>query len=131
MKFVHDILAECTAQRRPAISYEFFPTKTPEGEQTLLTKTIPELLTGNPDFCSVTYGAGGGTRETTIGIVDRIQRDYALPTVMHLTCVNSTRAQLVEVVNEARARGICNLLALRGDAPAGDVWTATEGGFEF
>jgi methylenetetrahydrofolate reductase (NADPH) len=132
MRYVRDILAECAAEGRPAISYEFFPTKTPEGERTLLTKTIPELLTGNPDFCSVTYGAGGGTRETTIGIVDRIQRDYALPTVMHLTCVNSTRTQLLDVVNEARSRDIRNILALRGDPPPGETqWTATEGGFEY
>jgi methylenetetrahydrofolate reductase (NADPH) len=132
MKYVRDILADCAAQNRPSISYEFFPTKTPEGEKTLLTKTIPELLTGKPDFCSVTYGAGGGTRETTIGIVESIQRDNALPAVMHLTCVNSTRAQLLDVVNEARSRGIKNILALRGDPPAGQTqWTATEGGFEY
>lgn len=132
IKLIRDILAECQSAGRPAISYEFFPTKTPEGERMLLTQTIPALLAANPDFCSVTYGAGGGTRETTIGIVERIQREYALPAVMHLTCVNSTRAQLVEVVAEARARGIRNILALRGDPPPGAAeWTATEGGFEY
>jgi methylenetetrahydrofolate reductase (NADPH) len=80
----------------------------------------------------VTYGAGGSTREKTIEIVDRIQREHGLPAMMHLTCVNATRAQLQEVVEEARRRGVTNLLALRGDPPDGTAeWTATEGGFRY
>ena len=62
----------------PRISFEFFPTKTEEGERTLLEKTIPALRQLKPDFCSVTYGAGGGTREKTLMIVDRIQREQGL-----------------------------------------------------
>jgi methylenetetrahydrofolate reductase (NADPH) len=84
-----------------------------------------------PDYCSVTYGAGGGTREKTIGIVDRIQREHDLTCMMHLTCVNSTREQLGDVLSEARTRGIKNILALRGDPPGGGEWTATEGGFTY
>jgi methylenetetrahydrofolate reductase (NADPH) len=80
----------------------------------------------------VTYGAGGSTRDKTLGIVDRIQRDHGLTAMMHLTCVNSTRAQLHDVVLEARARGIRNILALRGDPPPGIAeWTPTEGGFTY
>src|SRR5206468_3820515 len=114
------------------ISFEFFPPKTPEGERNLLAKTVPALLAGRPDYCSVTYGAGGGTRESTIEIVDRLQRDHGLTAMMHLTCVNHTRAELADVVAEARTRGIRNILALRGDPPAGAAeWIPTEGGFEY
>jgi len=84
-----------------------------------------------PDFCSVTYGAGGSTREKTIGIVDRIQREHWLTTMMHLTCVNATKEELTAVLAEARQRGIKNILALRGDPPAGGEFKATPGGFEF
>ena len=85
-----------------------------------------------PDYCSVTYGAGGSTREKTIGIVDRIQRQHGLTSMMHLTCVNSTRDQLREVVEDARARGIDNILALRGDPPGGaGPWVPVEGGFTY
>ena len=66
-----------------------------------------------PDFCSVTYGAGGSTRDKTIGIVDRIQRDHGLTAMMHLTCVNATKAELTAVIAEARARGIKNLPIVR------------------
>ena len=80
----------------------------------------------------MTFGAGGSTREKTIGIVDRIQREHGLTAMLHLTCVNSTRAQLGEVLAEARARGIDNILALRGDPPGGTgEWIATEGGFQY
>ena len=88
------------------LSFEFFPPKTDEGDKNLLEKHIPELMKLRPDFCSVTYGAGGSTREKTIGIVDRIQREHGLTAMMHLTCVNSTQAQLREVIEDARAKGI-------------------------
>ena len=79
MRFIRDIFAEARRKaRRPVISFEFFPTKTPEGERTLLEKTIPALGQLKPDFCSVTYGAGGSTREKTLAIVDRIQREQQL-----------------------------------------------------
>ena len=119
MKFIRDIHEQCRAEGRPAISFEFFPPKTDEGERSLFEKTIPALLAIRPDYCSVTYGAGGGTREKTLGIVDRIQREHALTAMMHLTCVNSTREQLGGVLAEARARSIDNILALRGDPPGG------------
>jgi methylenetetrahydrofolate reductase (NADPH) len=87
----------------------------------------------NPDFCSVTYGAGGSTRDKTLMIVDRIQREHGLTAMLHLTCVNSTREQLGEVVAQARGLGIKNILALRGDPVAGSnaEFKKTEGGFEF
>ncbi len=132
MKFIRDIHEECRAAGRPAVSVEFFPPKTDEGDRTLLEKTIPALLGLKPDYCSVTYGAGGTTREKTVGIVDRIQREHQLTAMMHLTCVNSTQAELGEVIADARSRGIKNILALRGDPPNGaSEWVATEGGFQY
>jgi methylenetetrahydrofolate reductase (NADPH) len=132
MHFVRDIYSERRGRGLPVISFEFFPPKTDEGDKNLLEKTIPELLKLKPDFCSVTYGAGGGTRDKTLMIVDRIQREHNLTTVMHLTCVNATREQIGEVLAQARGLGIKNILALRGDPPGGNgVFQKTPGGFEF
>jgi methylenetetrahydrofolate reductase (NADPH) len=132
MRQIREIHEACQAAGRPAISFEFFPPRTPEGDRNLLESTIPKLIAARPDYCSVTYGAGGSTREKTIDIVDQIQRVHHLPAMMHLTCVNATREQLREVVDEARARGIVNLLALRGDPPDPTAeWKKTEGGFEY
>lgn len=113
------------------ISFEFFPPKTEEGERTLFEKTLPALQALQPDFCSVTYGAGGSTRDKTLGITERIQRDLDLTAMAHLTCVNATKEQIREVALDARRRGIRNILALRGDPPGGGEFKKTEGGFEY
>jgi methylenetetrahydrofolate reductase (NADPH) len=132
MQLIRDIHARKAALRQPVISFEFFPPKTDEGDITLLEKTLPALKELRPDYCSVTYGAGGGTREKTLGIVDRIQRVHGLTAMSHLTCVNATAEELRDVLLEARRLGICNILALRGDPPGGNgEFTKTEGGFEF
>src|SRR5580692_4539811 len=132
MEFIRDIYAAKRAANQPVISFEFFPPKTDEGDRNLLEKTVPALSLAKPDFCSVTYGAGGGTREKTLMIVDRIQREHNLTTVLHLTCVNATQEQVGAVVAQARGLGIKNILALRGDPPGGNgVFQKTEGGFEF
>jgi methylenetetrahydrofolate reductase (NADPH) len=132
MRLIRDIYADAQAARRPAISFEFFPTRTPEGERTLIEITIPALSSLKPDFCSVTYGAGGSTRQKTLTIVDRIQRDHGLTAMAHMTCVNATREETASVLNQAHSLGITNILALRGDPPAGtDEFVKTEGGFEF
>jgi methylenetetrahydrofolate reductase (NADPH) len=131
MHYIRDIHA-AAAGKRPVISFEFFPPKTDEGDRSLLEKTIPSLMRLRPDYCSVTYGAGGSTRDKTLGIVDRIQREHGLTAMAHLTCVNSTQEQLREVVEQARALGIKNILALRGDPPCGTgEFRTTPGGFEF
>jgi methylenetetrahydrofolate reductase (NADPH) len=117
---------------RPVVSFEFFPTKTDEGQRTLLEKTIPALRQLHPDFCSVTYGAGGGTREKTLAIVDRIQREQQITAMAHLTCVNATIDETRAVLEQTRALGIKNILALRGDPPDGAAgFVKTEGGFEY
>ncbi len=132
IQFIRDIFATARVTRRPVLSFEFFPTKSEEGERALLDKTIPELRTLNPDFCSVTYGAGGGTREKTLAIVDRIQREQQITAMAHLTCVNATIEQTHAVIDQTRALGIKNILALRGDPPAGSSqFVKTEGGFEY
>ena len=119
MSLIRDIFAASNAAGRPAVSFEFFPTRTPEGERTLLEKTIPALGALKPDFCSVTYGAGGSTREKTLTIVDRIQREQHLTAMAHMTCVNATREETAAVLAQARSLGIQNILALRGDPPGG------------
>ena len=132
MHFIRDIFAAARAAKRPVLSFEFFPTKTEEGERVLLEKTIPTLMRLKPDFCSVTFGAGGSTRDKTLMIVDRIQRQHGLTAMAHLTCVNATKEEIRGYLMEARARGIKNILALRGDPPGGEgEFRMTEGGFEF
>lgn len=132
MRLIRDIHRERQAAGKPVVSFEFFPPKTDEGDRALFEKTLPALMTVKPDFCSVTYGAGGGTRDKTLGVVDRIQREFQLPTMSHLTCVNSTQDQIASVLQEARQRGISNILALRGDPPPGTGdFRKTEGGFEY
>jgi methylenetetrahydrofolate reductase (NADPH) len=131
MQFIRDI-HNAKRGKAPVISFEFFPPKTEEGDRNLLEKTIPALMKLKPDFCSVTYGAGGSTREKTLTIVERIQNEHGLTAMSHLTCVNSTREQLREVLLDAKRRGIKNILALRGDPPGGlGEFKKTPGGFEF
>ena len=131
MRFIRDILAEKKAAGQPVVSFEFFPPKTDEGDRALFEKHLPALLAGKPDFCSVTYGAGGTTRDKTLMIVDRIQREHRLPALAHLTCVNHTRAEIGALLEKFRALGCKNILALRGDPPGGGEFQTTPGGFEF
>jgi methylenetetrahydrofolate reductase (NADPH) len=131
MNFIRDILASKKAAGQPAISFEFFPPKTDEGDRNLMDNQIPALLAMRPDFCSVTYGAGGSTRDKTLMIVDRIQREQHLTALAHLTCVNHTRAEVGVLLQKFRALGCKNILALRGDAPGGGEFKPTAGGFEF
>lgn len=131
MQLVRDIYAAKRAAGQPVISFEFFPPKTEEGDRNLLEKTIPALLQMRPDYCSVTYGAGGSTREKTLMIVDRIQRQHGLTAVAHLTCVCSTKDQIRELLEQIRSMGVRNVLALRGDPPGGGPFQPTPGGFEF
>ena len=131
MRFIRDIHAEKQGSGKPTISFEFFPFKTTEGEATFFGKTLPALMTAKPDYASVTYGAGGSTREKTLEIVERIQNDFGLTTMAHLTCIKHTQAEIGGILDEAARRGIQNILALRGDPPPGEEWAQTEGGYEF
>jgi methylenetetrahydrofolate reductase (NADPH) len=131
MQLIRDIYAAKKAAGKPVISFEVFPPKTAEGDRNLLEKTIPALMAVKPDYCSVTYGAGGSTRDKTLMIVDRIQKHHGLTAVAHLTCVSSTREQVGELLAQIKALGVKNLLALRGDPPDGGEFIPTPGGFEF
>jgi methylenetetrahydrofolate reductase (NADPH) len=131
-QYIRDIFETAQVTGRPVVSFEFFPTRTDEGERTLLEQTIPALRRLHPDFCSVTYGAGGGTRQKTLAIVDRIQREHQITAMAHLTCVNATIDETCTVLEQTRALGIKNVLALRGDPPdAATGFVKTEGGFEY
>ena len=131
MQLIRDIYTAKCAAGRPVISFEVFPPKTDEGDRNLLEKTVPALLQARPDYCSVTYGAGGSTRDKTLRIVDCIQRQHGLAAVAHLTCVCATQAQIGELLSQIRALGVQNVLALRGDPPGGGPFEPTPGGFEY
>jgi len=119
------------ASDEPVFSFEFFPPKTEQGEKNLAA-ALEDLVRLAPAYVSVTYGAGGTTRDKTIDIVKRINQDHGLEAMAHLTCVNATVDELRSTLDEMRDAGIENVLALRGDPPQGqDRWTKTEGGLEY
>lgn len=100
-------------------SFEFFPPKTADGEKNLY-ETVEILRKYNPSFVSVTYGAGGSTRQKTVEIVSRIKNELGIEAMAHLTCVGSARAEILSVLDRLKEEGIENVLALRGDPPQGD-----------
>lgn len=115
----------------PVISFEFFPPKTEEGVETLY-RTAETLKPCRPSFVSVTYGAGGSTRDRTLDLVARIKRELGIETMAHLTCVGSTAAELREILQRLQDAGVENLLALRGDPPKGqETFERVEGGFGY
>lgn len=116
---------------KPTVSFEFFPPKTDAGFQQLFV-AIEELRPIKPTYVSVTYGAGGSTREKTVDLVVRIQRDLGIRSMAHLTCVGHTADEIGSVLDDLWASGIRNVLALRGDPPAGQTgFVKTEGGFGY
>jgi methylenetetrahydrofolate reductase (NADPH) len=119
------------AGSEPVFSFEFFPPKTQDGERNLYA-ALEGLRALEPAFVSVTYGAGGSTREKTIEIVHRIRDEYALEAMAHFTCVGATVPELRVTLDRMRDTGIDNVLALRGDPPVGhEEWVKTEGGLEY
>ena len=114
---IDEIIA--TAQQ-PLFSFEFFPPKTPEGEETLRT-SLEALRDLEPAFASVTYGAGGSTRDRTVDITKWIKQDLGIEAMAHLSCVGSSREELCEILDGIEAAGIDNVLALRGDPPRGQT----------
>ena len=113
----------------PSFSFEFFPPKDDIGFWDLY-KTIESLRPLSPTFVSVTYGAGGTTRRKTIDLVGRIKSDIGVEPLAHLTCVGADRIEIASVLDELKGRGVCNVLALRGDPPQGESsFRPVEGGF--
>lgn len=113
----------------PAISFEFFPPKSDTGFAQLY-QTIGELHPLRPSYVSVTYGAGGSTRQKTVTLVERIQSELKLRSMAHLTCVGHSAGEIGAILDDLWNAGIRNVLALRGDPPAGQSqFVAAEGGF--
>src|SRR5579872_7300903 len=104
--------------KHPAISFEFFPPKTAEMEKSLW-ETINRLAPLAPNFVSVTYGAGGSTRERTHSTIARILKETALLPAAHLTCVGASRGEIDEIVGRYHETGVRHIVALRGDPPGG------------
>ena len=111
-----------------SISFEFFPPKTDDGV-TSLFKTIHELKVHQPDYVSVTYGAGGSTRARTMELVCRIKEETGLETMSHVTCVAQTKEDVHGILARLEEAGIDNILALGGDPPRGDPQVEVDGGF--
>jgi methylenetetrahydrofolate reductase (NADPH) len=124
-------VSELLAHGGHSFSFEFFPPKTDDGERALF-QAIRELEALRPTFVSVTYGAGGTTRDRTVRITERIAEETTLLPVAHLTCVGASAAELRGVIGEYAAAGIRNVLALRGDPPGGPgtPWVQHEGGLQ-
>ena len=114
-----------------SFSIEFFPPKDEAGEARLWS-ALSELEKARPDFVSVTYGAGGSTRDRTVRITSEVTARTGIPTIAHLTCVGSTEAELISILEQYRKAGIESILALRGDPQGGPSaqWITTPGGFD-
>ena len=124
---VKDILDD----HKITFSLEFFPPRLDEDWENLFQQ-ISHLMPLKPSYVSVTYGAGGSTRDRTHKLLVRIQQETDLTVVSHLTCVGSTRDEIGQILETYRQSGIENILALRGDPPKGQHrWQKTEGGFEY
>jgi methylenetetrahydrofolate reductase (NADPH) len=116
----------------PTISFEFFPPKNTDAEAVLFADTVPGLKALHPAFISVTYGAGGSTRDTTTRIVQRLRDQHGIESMPHLTCVGSTQEMLGHFLDEILKLGFENVLALRGDPPKDQAtFQAVEGGFSY
>jgi len=124
-------LRDVLASGRRSFSFEFFPPRDDAGERALW-QTIRELEPLSPTFVSVTYGAGGTTRDRTLRVTEAIASDTTLEPVAHLTCVGHSREELRRIVGDLAAAGVRNVLALRGDPPGGpgQTWTPHPDGFD-
>ncbi len=124
-------ISQIIESRRPVFSFEFFPPKTDEGQRTL-EQTLSVLKHDAPDYVSVTYGAGGTTRDRTVEITKWIKQDLGIEAMAHLSLVGEAEDRLVEILEEIAGAGIENVLALRGDPPRGETeWKAHPEGLHY
>jgi methylenetetrahydrofolate reductase (NADPH) len=125
---IDEILAQA---EEPVFSFEFFPPRTDDGER-VLGAALESLRQFEPDFVSVTYGAGGSTRDRTVKLTKWIKQELGIEAMAHLTCVGASRADLEKVLTEIEAAGVENVLALRGDPPRGETeWTPHPEGLRY
>jgi len=125
---IDEILADADG---PVFSFEFFPPKTEEGWRNL-REALESLVALGPDFASVTYGAGGSTRDRTVEVTKWIKQELGIEAMAHLSCVGATREELEATIDEIAAAGIENVLALRGDPPRGETeWAPHPGGLRY
>ncbi|GAA2033673.1 methylenetetrahydrofolate reductase [Pseudokineococcus marinus] len=115
---LRDVLADLRAEGRPSLSFEFFPPRDDAGEA-VLWESLRRVEALDPTFVSVTYGAGGSTRERTVRATREVSRETTMQPVAHLTCVSASRSELRRVVGEYADAGVSSVLALRGDPPGG------------
>jgi methylenetetrahydrofolate reductase (NADPH) len=128
---VAEAIAAARAASRPSVSFEFFPPKDAPGED-LLWSAVRRVEQAEPDFVSVTYGAGGGTQDRTVAVTQRMSRETTLTVMAHLTCVGRSRSQLRHVVGAYADAGVRSVLALRGDPPGGPgtAWETRDDGLD-
>lgn len=112
------MISEVFKVKKPVISFEIFPPKTTSSVETIY-KTIDGLAPLNPDFISVTYGAGGSNRQNTVDIAEVVKKEYGISVLAHLTCVGATKQSINDILDELEQKNIRNILALRGDLPDG------------
>src|SRR6476619_2437685 len=125
-------IGELIREGERSFSFEFFPPKDEAGEEQLW-RAISALEPARPTFVSVTYGAGGSTRDSTVRLTGRIVRETSMTPMAHLTCVGHTRAELEVILDTYREAGVRHVMALRGDPSEGPraPWTATPGGLNY
>jgi methylenetetrahydrofolate reductase (NADPH) len=121
---------EALNKGKATLSFEFFPPKDDAGYDQLF-RAIEELRPLSPDYVSVTYRPGGSSRDKTLQLVSRIQNELAIRAMAHLTCVGHAREEIGEFLDRLWEKGIANVLALRGDPPAGEHFTPHENGFGY
>ncbi len=123
---IRDIYA---GSKKPVFSFEFFPPKTDEGLKKLMS-TVQDMKSLNPGFISVTYGAGGSTKDKTMDICQDIQNHFSIVSACHFTCVGADKSEILNSMHSIKSRGIDNVIALRGDPPKGEgKFVQTPGGF--
>ena len=124
-------VTELLGSRRPVFSFEFFPPKSDEGRRTL-ESTLEVLKEDSPDYVSMTYGAGGSTRNATVELTRWIKHDLGIEAMAHLSCVGEPRERLAEILDQIQRAGLENVLALRGDPPRGkSEWQPHPGGLSY
>lgn len=127
IKKITDIFKE----KKRTYSFEFFAPKTGEGRVKLF-ETVKVLSKLQPDFVSVTYGAGGTSKEATMDIVNEIQKHFNITTMQHITCIGHSRQEITDIIKQMQKNGVCNVLALRGDPPKGVAhWEPHPEGFQY